>query len=62
MEIANYFVKRGTPCIITLLDCTKAFDKCRFDVIFEKLITKKIPAIVIRVLIYVYEEQKPWVK
>ena len=62
MEIANYFVKRGTPCIITLLDCTKAFDKCRFDVIFEKLITKKIPAIVIRVLIYVYEEQKAWVK
>ena len=62
MEIANYFVKRGTPCIITLLDCTKAFDKCRFDVIFAKLLTKKIPAIVIRVLIYVYEEQRAWVK
>ena len=47
MEVASYFVRRGTPCIITLLDCTKAFDKCRFDIIFNKLLEKRLPAIVI---------------
>ena len=26
-EVANYFLRNGTPCIVTLLDCTKAFDK-----------------------------------
>ena len=62
MEVASYFVRKGTPCIITLLDCTKAFDKCRFDILFRKLLDKKLPAIVIRVLIYVYEEQRAWVR
>ena len=38
MEVAAYFVRRGSPCIVTLLDCTKAFDKCRFDLIFQKLL------------------------
>ena len=62
MEVASHFVRRGTPCIITLLDCTKAFDKCKFDILFQKLTERKLPPIVIRVLIFVYEEQEAWVK
>ena len=62
MEIANYFIRKGSPCIITLLDCTKAFDKCRFDIIFRKLLKRKVPAIVIRAIIYVYEKQVAWIK
>ena len=62
MEVASYFVRKGSPCIITLLDCTKAFDKCRFDILFSKLLDKKLPAIVIRVLIFVYKEQRAWVR
>ena len=45
-----------------LLDCSKAFDKCRFDVLFSKLIKKGLPAVVVRVLIFIYEEQTCWVK
>ena len=45
-----------------MLDCSKAFDKCRFDKLFNKLISKGFPAIVVRVLVYVYEEQAGWVK
>ena len=26
MEVASYYLRRGTPCMITLLDCSKAFD------------------------------------
>ena len=55
-------MRRGTPCIITLLDCTKAFDKCKFDILFQKLTKSNLPPIVIRVLIFVYEEQQAWVK
>ena len=62
MEVATHFVKRGTPCIVTLLDCTKAFDKCKFDILFKKLSDRNLPPVVIRVLIFVYEEQKAWVK
>jgi hypothetical protein len=61
-EVASYFIRKGTPCIVTLLDCTKAFDNCRFDILFKKLVDRKVPAVVVRVLIFVYEEQQAWVK
>ena len=47
---------------MTLLDCTKAFDKCQFDNLFSKLINRKIPAVVVRVLMFAYQEQQAWVK
>ena len=62
MEVASYFLRHGTPCIVTLLDCSKAFDMCQFSLLFEKLHKKNLPAIVIRALIFVYEEQTAWVR
>ena len=53
-EVSNYFMRRGTAVSACLLDCSKAFDKCRFDILFSKLIRKGLPPIVVRVLIYVY--------
>jgi hypothetical protein len=47
-EVADYYQKRGTPIICVTLDCSKAFDKCRFDKLFEKLLARKVPAVVIR--------------
>ena len=62
MEVANHFLRNGTPCVVTLLDCTKAFDKCSFFSLFKKLSDKNLPPVVIRVLIFVYQEQTAWVK
>ena len=45
-----------------LLDCSKAFDKCRFDKLFQKLISKGLPSVVVRVLVFVYQEQEGCVK
>ena len=61
MEVASYFLRKGTPCIVTLLDCSKAFDMCQFSILFDKLHKKNMPAIVLRTLIFVYEEQTAWV-
>ena len=61
-EVASYFLRRGTPCIISLLDCSKAFDMCEFSTLFSKLRAKELPSIVIRTLVYVYEQQTAWVK
>ena len=60
-EVTTYFMRRGTAVSACLLDCSKAFDKCRFDKLFTKLIEKGLPAIVVRVLIFMYEEQTGWV-
>ena len=61
-EVATYFMRRGTAVNACFLDCSKAFDKCRFDKLFQKLEAKGLPAVVIRVLIFMYEEQVGWVK
>ena len=62
METASFFIRKKTPVIVTLLDCTMAFDKCRFDILFEKLLGTKLPPVVLRVLLFVYQEQYAWVK
>ena len=46
-EVTTYFMRRGTAVTACLLDCSKAFDKCRFDKLFEW----ELPAWVFRVLI-----------
>ena len=61
-EVTNYYMRRGTAVTACLLDCSKAFDKCKFDILFTKMIQRGIPAVVVRVLIFVYEEQTCWVK
>ena len=61
-EVASYFLRIGKPCIVTLLNCTKAFDLCKFSTLFEKLRKKGLPPIVIRVLMYIYEHQYAWVR
>ena len=62
MEVASYFLKRGSPCIVTLMDCSKAFDMCSFELLFQKLLDKGLPALVVRTLIFIYQEQTAWVK
>jgi hypothetical protein len=54
MEVANHFLKQGTCPIMTLLNCTKAFDTCKFSTLFQRLL--------VRVIVRVYEDQYAWVK
>ena len=61
-EVTDYYQRRGTPIIGVTLDCSKAFDMCRFDKLFEKLISRGVPPVVIRILIHIYEEQTAFVK
>ena len=43
-----YFIRRKTPDIVNLLDCTMAFDKCRFDSLFKKLLDRNVPLVDLR--------------
>ena len=45
-----------------LLDCSKAFDKCKFDKLFTTMLSKSVPAVVVRALIFAYQEQKGWIR
>jgi hypothetical protein len=61
-EVVGHYLRNGTNPILTLLDCSRAFDTCKFDILFTKLINRKVPPIVVRTLLFVYEEQYAWVK
>ena len=45
-----------------MLDCSKAFDKCKFSLLFRRLLDKGLPAVVVRVLAHLYMEQYAWVR
>ena len=61
-EVASHFLRQKTCPIITLLDCTKAFDTCQFSTLFQRLLDRGMPAIVVRVIVRAYENQYAWVK
>ena len=61
-EVINFYLRSGTHPILTLLDCSKAFDTCQFSSLFRRLLERGMPAIVVRVIVFVYEEQYAWVK
>ena len=61
METINHFLREGSNPILVALDMTMAFDKCRFDILFKKA-AEKLPAVVVRAMIYLYERQHAWVR
>ena len=61
-EVVQHMLRGGVNPIVTVLDCSKAFDKCRFSLLFKRLLDKGLPPVVIRVLAYIYMEQYGWVK
>ena len=59
--MGNY-LRNGSNPILTVLDCSKAFDTCRFSTLFNKLLDTGLPPVVVRTLMHVYEHQYALVK
>ena len=55
-ETINYFTNRGGPVYLCLLDLTKAFDHVKFSTLFH-ILSEKIPAILLRFIIFSYMNQ-----
>ena len=62
-EVLHQFLLAGSKPIAVVLDCSKAFDLAKYNVLFERLLTdRRVPAIVVRVLAFSYQEQLAWVR
>ena len=61
-EVVQHMLRGGINPIVTVLDCSKAFDKCKFSLLFKRLLDKGLPPVVVRVLVFIYMEQYSWVK
>ena len=57
-EVAKYYTSRRGQVYCCLLDATKAFDRVRFDKLFEILIERNVPVCIVRILIDMYTRQR----
>ena len=61
-EVVQHLLRSGTHPIVTVLDCTKAFDLCKFSILFRRMLDNGVPPIVVRCLMFMYQEQKAGVR
>jgi hypothetical protein len=61
-EVVQHLLRTGSNPIVTVLDCTKAFDLCKFSILFTRILETGVPPIVVRCLMYMYEDQHGWVR
>ena len=57
-DITSFYLSQDTDVYCSFVDATKAFDRLKFDKLFEILLFRKVPAVYIRVLFDLYTRQK----
>ena len=61
-ETLGHYLRGGSKPIAVVLDCSKAFDLAKYNLLFNALLERGVPAIVVRVLSFSYKEQQAWVR
>ena len=56
-EVVSFFTNRNSQVYTVLLDASKAFDRVHFGKLFKILIERKIPTLIIRLLLDLYTRQ-----
>ena len=62
LETIEYYKKNGSNVHVLLLDASKAFDRVNYIKLFEKLLSKGMSPLTVRLLLNMYKNQKLQVK
>lgn len=57
-EVIDFYISSSTPVYLCFMDASKAFDKVNHYHLFNKLIKRGLPALVIRLLMFWYSTQE----
>ena len=57
VETVDYFLRHGGEVFSCMMDMTKAFDLVKHSLMFKKLLDAGLPAIFVRLLIFIYMNQ-----
>ena len=57
LETVDYFLRNGSEVFTCATDMSKAFDLTLHSLMFEKMLAAGLPAILVRILIYIYIHQ-----
>ena len=58
----QHYLQHDSHPLVAVLDCSKAFDLAKWDTLFLRTLERKVPAVVVRALMFVYQEQFAWVQ
>ncbi len=56
-EVINYYLNNNSDAYTCFIDATKAFDHIRYDKLFQILIDRGMPALVVRSMLDLYQRQ-----
>ena len=62
IEFIEYFKRRSTSVYVAFLDARKAFDKINHWILFKKLIARRVPIYLVKVLCFWYQNQSMYIK
>ena len=57
-ETVNYYLNNNSQVYSCCVDLTKAFDRIQHDMLFEALIDRNVPAVIIRIIFDMYNRQQ----
>ena len=61
-EVVGHYLSNGSNPIVGVLDCSRAFDLTKWDVLFSRVLERGVPPIVVRAVMWMYEHQSTWVR
>ena len=61
-ELIDFYVTNNSPFYMCFLDLSKAFDRIHHRMLFEKLVSRNVPVLVIRILQFWYASQVFYVR
>ena len=61
-EVVQHYLRHGSHPLVAVLDCSRAFDLARWSTLFSRVLAKGVPPVVVRALVFMYEEQNAWVQ
>ena len=61
-ETISHYLRSGSDVFCCLLDFSKAFDKVNFAQLFGKLVDRAVPAIVLRLVMFIYLNQSCYIR
>ena len=61
-QTISHYLRRGSDVYCCLLDFSKAFDKVNYDQLFKKLLSREVPAVVLRLIIFIYLNQSCFIR
>ena len=60
--MTKYYTQENSPVFTCFLDASKAFDKINHYTLFRKLLDRKTPILLVRILVFWYTKQTMCVK